>query len=156
MIRDAFLWLATTPVGRYMNDSTFGFAGVEAAHLLGLAVLGGVVLLLSLAVWRLALVNQPLTVTAHGLRPVFVGALAVMLTTGVLLVASKPLRYYLSDAFRLKIALLALGVAAYVWLDRRVRAAGDEAQQGANRILAVALLLTWLGVGLAGRFIGLL
>ena len=50
MIRDAFLWLATTPVGRYMNDSTFGFAGVEAAHLLGLAVLGGVVLLLSLAV----------------------------------------------------------------------------------------------------------
>jgi len=83
-------------------------------------------------------------------------ALAVMLTTGVLLVASKPLRYYLSDAFRLKIALLALGVAAYVWLDRRVRAAGDEAQQGANRILAVALLLTWLGVGLAGRFIGLL
>ena len=156
MIRDGFLWLATTPVGRYMNESTFGFAGVEAVHLLGLAALGGVVILLSLAVWRVALVNQPLTVTARGLRPVFFGALAVMLTTGALLVASKPLRYFLSDAFRLKIALLALGVAAYVWLDRRARAAGDEAPRIANRTLATALLLTWLGVGLAGRFIGLL
>lgn len=156
MIRDAFLWLATTPVGRSMKDSTFGFAGVEAVHLLGLAVLGGAVILLSLSVLRLALVNQPLAVTARGLRLVFLSALAVMLTTGVLLVASKPLRYYLSDAFRLKMALLALGVAAYVWLDRQARIAGDAAPQGANRTLAIVLLLTWLGVGLAGRFIGLL
>ncbi len=156
MIRDAFLWLATTPVGRYMKDSTFGFAGVEAAHLLGLAVLGGVVILLSLATLRVAVVGQPLAITARGLRPIFLSALAVMLTTGVLLVASKPLRYYLSDAFRLKIALLALGVGAYVWLDRRARASGDAGSQIADRTLAAALLLTWLGVGLAGRFIGLL
>ncbi len=156
MIKSAFLWLATTPVGRYMNESTFGFAGVEAMHLLGLAVLGGVVILLSLSALRVALVNQPLAVTARSLRPIFFGALAVMLATGILLVASKPLRYYLSDAFRLKIALLALGVAAYVWLDRRVRASGDAAPQAAHRFLALALLLTWLGVGLAGRFIGLL
>jgi hypothetical protein len=156
MIRDLFLWLKTTPVGLYMNASTFGFAGVEALHLLGLAVLGGVVILLSLSVLRLALVNQPLAVTARGLRPVFLSALAVMLTTGVLLVASKPLRYYLSDAFRLKMALLVLGVAAYAWLDRRARANSDVGPQGANRSLAFALLFTWLGVGLAGRFIGLL
>jgi hypothetical protein len=154
MIRDLFLWLKTTPVGLYMNESTFGFAGVEAVHLLGLAVLGGVVILLSLSVFRVALVNQPLAVTARGLRPIFFSALAVMLTTGVLLVASKPLRYYLSDAFRLKMALLALGIAAYVWLDRRARAEGGS--RGANGALAIALLLTWLGVGLAGRFIGLL
>lgn len=156
MIRDLFLWLATTPAGHYMNGSTFGFAGVEAVHLLGLAVLGGVVTLLSLSVLRVALVNQPLAITARGLRPIFLSALGVMSATGVLLVASKPLRYYLSDAFRLKIALLALGVAAYLWLDRRARASGDAAPQGGNQALAVALLLTWLGVGLAGRFIGLL
>ena len=154
MIREAFLWLARTPVGHYMNESTFGFAGVEAVHLLGLAVLGGVVTLLSLSALRIVLVNQPLAITARGLRPVFYSALAVMLTTGALLVASKPLRYYLSDAFRLKIALLALGVAAYAWLDRRARPEGGS--RGADGALAIALLLTWLGVGLAGRFIGLL
>lgn len=156
MIRELFLSLKTTPFGHYMDESTFGFAGVEAVHLLGLAVLGGVVILLSLSTLRVALVNQPLNVTAKGLRPIFYSALAVMLTTGVLLVASKPLRYYLSDAFRLKIALLAVGVAAYAWLDRRAKASSAGEPQAAHRFLAIALLLTWLGVGLAGRFIGLL
>jgi hypothetical protein len=156
MIRSAFLWLATTPVGHYMNESTFGFAGVEAVHLLGLAVLGGVVTLLSLAVLRIALVNQPLAITARGLRPIFLSALGVMLATGVLLVASKPLRYYLSEAFLVKMALLALGVAVYLWLDRQASASSDAAPRAATRILAFGLLLTWLGVGLAGRFIGLL
>lgn len=156
MIRDAFLWLATTPVGRYMNESTFGFAGVEAVHLLGLAVLGGVVTLLGLAVMRVALTNQPLEITARGLRPIFFSALGVMLVTGILLVASKPLRYYLSDAFRLKIILLIIGIVIYEWLDRRARASGETGRQFSNQIIAIILFLSWLSVGLAGRFIGLL
>jgi hypothetical protein len=153
MIRRAFLWLATTPLGLYMRDSTHGFAAVEAVHLLGLAMLGGVVVLFGLGALNISVAGQTMAATARGLYPAFLGAFAVMLATGLLLVASKPLRYYLSDAFRWKIALLALGVAAFLTLHHRLRAAeATRLDQG----LAVILLMLWLGVGLAGRFIGLL
>jgi len=156
MMRQLFLWLGHTPVGLYMRDSTHGFAAVEAVHLLGLALLGGVVLLLSLGALRVALAAQTPAATARGLYPVFLAALTVMLVTGVLLVASKPLRYFLSDPFRWKIAFLAAGVGLYLYLSRRLTRADPAANLRTDRALAVFLLILWLGVGLAGRFIGLL
>jgi hypothetical protein len=156
MIRSAFVWLSTTPLGLYMRDATNGFAAVEAAHLLGLAVLGGAVVLLALANLRLALTGQPAAATARGLFPIFAGAATVMLATGFLLVASKPLRYFLSDAFRWKMALLTVGVALYLYLDARLKAGDGAAPAPSLKFASVALLAIWLGVGLAGRFIGLL
>ncbi|MGZ3280910.1 MAG: hypothetical protein ACXWKT_20985, partial [Caulobacteraceae bacterium] len=94
--------------------------------------------------------------TARSLRPVFALALTAMLASGVLLVASKPLRYFLSPPFRWKVALLVLGVALYAWLDRRLTRSDAAAPTRADGRLAFLLLLTWFGVGLAGRLIGLL
>jgi hypothetical protein len=155
-MRQAFLWLGHTPVGLYMRDSTNGFATVETIHLLGLALLGGVVLLLGLASLGVAVADETSAATARSLRPVFALALTVMLASGVLLTASKPLRYFLSPPFRWKLALLAAGVALYAWLDRRLTWPGDGAPARTNGRLAVLLLITWFGVGLAGRLIGLL
>ena len=152
-MRQVFLWLGHTPVGLYMRDSTDGFATVETAHLLGLALLGGVVLLMGLAALNVAVAGSTPAATARSLRPVFAIALTVMLASGVLLTASKPLRYFLSAPFRWKLALLALGVALYAWLDRRLTARAEASIDGR---LALLLLLTWFGVGLAGRLIGLL
>jgi hypothetical protein len=139
-----------------MRDSTNGFATVETVHLLGLALIGGVILLLGLGSLNLAAVGDTPASTARSLRPVFAIALMVMLASGVLLVASKPLRYFLSPSFRWKIALLAAGVALYAWLDRRLTRPGHDAASRMDGRLALILFLTWFGVGLAGRLIGLL
>jgi len=71
-------------------------------------------------------------------------------------VASKPLRYFLSAPFRWKMAFLAAGVGLYLYLSRRLTRGDLAAAVRTDRILAVVLLTLWLGVGLAGRFIGLL
>jgi len=155
-MRRLFLWLGHSSVGLYMRDSTHGFAAVEAVHLLGLALLGGVVILLSLGALQVALAGQTPAETARGLYPVFLSSLTVMLITGVLLVASKPLRYFLSAPFRWKMAFLAAGVGLYLYLSRRLTRGDLAAAVRTDRILAVVLLTLWLGVGLAGRFIGLL
>ena len=154
-MRQAFLWLGHTPVGLYMRDSTNGFATVETVHLLGLALLGGVILLLGLGAMRVAVAGETPSATARSLRPVFGAGLTVMLASGVLLVASKPLRYFLSAPFRWKIALLVAGVGLYLYLDRRLTGAADTAPRTDGRA-AVLLLIVWFGVGLAGRLIGLL
>ena len=155
-MRQAFLWLGHTPVGVYMRDSTNGFATVETTHLLGLALLGGVILLLGLGALNVAVAGETPAATARSLRPVFALALTAMLASGVLLVASKPLRYFLSPPFRWKIALLVVGVGLYAALDRRLTRPGTGAATRSDRRLAFLLLLTWFGVGLAGRLIGLL
>jgi hypothetical protein len=155
-MRQAFLWLGHTPVGVYMRDSTNGFATVETAHLLGLALLGGAILLLGLGALNVAVAGETPASTARSLRPVFASALTVTLASGVLLVASKPLRYFLSPPFRWKLALLALGVMLYAWLDRRLTLPRHDAAPRTDGRLAFLLLLTWFGVGLAGRLIGLL
>jgi hypothetical protein len=142
-----------TPVGLFMRDSTWAFATVETVHLIGLAALGGAAILLGTAASGVAMRRQPLAETAAGLLPIFVSALAAMVVSGVLLFASKPLRYYLSDPFRLKLVFLAAGVALYLVLDRRLRRCGGLSP--AIRAGGVLLLALWLGVGLAGRFIGL-
>ena len=155
-MRQAFIWFGHTPVGVYMRDSTNGFATVETLHLLGLAVLGGVVLLLSLGALQVAVAARTSAATARSLLPVFGAALTVMMTSGVLLVASKPLRYFLSAPFRWKIALLAAGVALYLYLGRRLTSRGEGPIPRSDKALAILLLFIWFGVGLAGRLIGLL
>ena len=155
-MRQAFIWFGHTPVGLYMRDSTNGFAVVETVHLLGLALLGGVILLLGLGALNVAVAGETPASTARSLRPVFAVGVTVMLASGILLVASKPLRYFLSSPFRWKIALLAAGVALYAWLDRRLTQSDRGVATRTDGRLAVLLLLTWFGVGLAGRLIGLL
>ena len=155
-MRQAFIWFGHTPVGLYMRDSTNGFATVETAHLLGLALLGGVILLLGLGALNIAVAGESPAATARSLRPVFALALTAMLASGVLLTASKPLRYFLSAPFRWKIALLTAGIALYAWLDRRLTRPGHDAVTRTDGQVALLLLLTWFGVGLAGRLIGLL
>lgn len=155
-MRQAFIWFGHTPMGLYMRDSTNGFATVETVHLLGLALLGGVILMLGLGALNLAVAGGTPASTAQTLRPVFAIALTVMLASGVLLVASKPLRYFLSPSFRWKIALLVAGVALYAWLDRRLARPDQQVLTRADRGVALLLLITWFGVGLAGRLIGLL
>ena len=155
-MRQAFIWLGHTPVGLYMRDSTNGFATVETVHLLGLALLGGVILLLGLGALNLAVAGDTPASTAQTLRPLFALGLTVMLASGVLLVASKPLRYFLSPSFRWKIALLVAGVALYAWLDRRLMRPRQDVLTRTDQGVALLLLITWFGVGLAGRLIGLL
>lgn len=149
-----FVAFGETPVGVFMRDSTWAFATVEAVHLLGLSVLGGTVILLALATSGLALKRQSLDVTAQGLLPVFLAGLVVMLATGTLLLGSKPYRYFLSEPFRAKMALLVIGTLFYAALHwAAVRGSGSS--KLILRSSSVLLALSWLGVGLAGRLIGL-
>ncbi len=151
-----FVALGETPLGLFMRDSSWAFATTESVHLVALAVVGGAVTLLSLAALGVALGRDKAlrASAARGLLPVFVGGLSTAVVTGVLLVASKPYRYYLSDPFRAKMLFLLLGVVLYAALHvglTRVRPLPDVALKGG----AVLVLSLWLGVGLAGRLIGL-
>jgi hypothetical protein len=91
------------------------------------------------------------------LSRVLLVSLSVMVLSGTALLSEEAGKCYYSPAFRWKMALLAAAVIFYFTLHRQ---AILRTQSGTlalwPRIAAVVSLLLWLGVGVAGRAIGLL
>ncbi len=152
-----FRWLDHTWISTSIRASTWGFAVIEMIHLLGLALLGGAILVLALRTLGVLLPRQPLARIAGALAPLLLGGLTVMVCSGALLVADGPLRYYANSAFRVKMLLLAVAVACGIplYLAAR-RTSGTERPPRWLRAAAALSLILWLAVALAGRAIGVL
>jgi hypothetical protein len=151
-----FQWLAATPLSQAMAASVWAFAVVEMVHLLGLAVLGGTMLILNLRLLGLRLSRRPAAEVAGELSPFFLVSLAVLIVSGVFLTIDGPLRYYGNAAFRLKMLLLTVAIVFSLTLHRRVVHSPNAGVTAGVRAAAVISLALWLSVGLAGRAIGFL
>jgi hypothetical protein len=140
-----------------MQQSRWGFAVVEAIHLLGLAILGGVVLIVDLRLLGLILKAESPRNIARGLSRTLLASLTIMVLTGIALTSEEALKCYHSPAFRWKMALLAAAVVFYFTLHRAAVLRTDKNQANlTSRLAGIVSLTLWLGVGVAGRAIGLL
>ncbi|QEE27201.1 hypothetical protein FTW19_03740 [Terriglobus albidus] len=156
MLRLWFVALAHSSLGQFMQNSRWGFAAVEAIHLLALTLLGGSVLVLDLRLLGLILRRESPRMLNRDLSRILLSSLAILVLTGVALVSEEALKCYYNAAFRWKMALLAAAVLFYFTLYRRVVLTLGSAATLASRITAVVSLSLWLGVGVAGRAIGLI
>ena len=146
--------LEQTAIGVWVRDSTWLFPAVESAHLLGLAALGGAVLVVDLRLLGFGLRERPAVYVLAQARPVLWCAIGLMVATGVPLFLSEAVKCYWSNAFWLKMAALVLALAfTFGVRNPRVRsAAGLPAWQA--RALAAGSLSAWFTVAAAGRWIG--
>jgi hypothetical protein len=150
-----FHWLDRTALGAVMKDSKWAFAVIEMVHLLGLALLGGVVLIVNLRLLGLVLRTRPADRIARDLAPLLKGSLAVMVVSGIPLVAEETMKCYYSPAFRLKMLFFALALGFYYVVHRRVTRS-PFVSGWVPRVVAGVSLALWLSVGVAGRAIGFL
>src|SRR4030095_12421122 len=97
-----FEWCENSFIGDYIRSSLWLFPGIEAIHLIGLAVIGGVVLVVNMRMLGLGLRHQPVAQLARDTQPFFLGSLALMLVTGFLLFTSEAVKCYHHPAFRVK------------------------------------------------------
>lgn len=146
-----FEWWGRSPVGVFMQRSTYSFEVAEMAHLLTLAALGGGVLLINLCQLGLIGKLQSGKQMLHQLFPYLTGALCISVVSGLLLLAAEPMKCYYNTAFRLKMLFLVLAVLFSVLVQRPLL----ERDILAKPLAAVSLTL-WLAVGLAGRAIGII
>jgi hypothetical protein len=140
-----------------MQTSKWDFALVEMVHLLALALLGGSVLVVDLRLLGIILNGESARLIGRDLSRVLIGSLIVMILTGIALLSEEAGKCYLSPAFRWKMALLAAAVLFYFTLHRWALLRTDVSGSTlGSRAAAVISLILWLGVGVAGRAIGLL
>lgn len=149
---DAYDRLEQTWVGNAIRESLWLFPGVEAIHLLGLAVLGGSVLVADLRLIGLGLRHLPAAQVVAGARPWFLGSLALMVATGVPLFLSEAVKCCFNHSFEVKMVALALGVAFTLLV--RDRVARHQAPAWAVKATGLVSLALWVTVAAAGRWIG--
>jgi len=153
MLLGLFERLEASALGAAIRDSLWLFPVIEAVHLLGLALLGGAVLVLNLRLLGLGLQQKPVSYVARQLEPWLVSAIAVMVATGIPLFLSEAVKCFHSEAFRLKMVALALALA-FTFGVRNPVAKAQPLPARWNRAVAACSLALWLTVAAAGRWIG--
>ena len=150
-----FGWIDSSAVGEAIRESTWLFPVIEAFHLLGLAVIGGAILLVDLRLLGLGLRRQPVDQIARDAQPWLIGSLIAMLSSGFLLFTSEAVKCYYHDAFRIKMTSLLLAIVFTFTVRRKVTLA-EPGRVGPfwSGIVALVSVTLWSGVGIGGRWIG--
>ena len=153
-LRPFFQWCYDTGLARMIRDARWPVAIFETIHLLGLTVLLVTILAVSLRLAGLAMQQQTVTKVARDVAPFTAVALAVMVTTGVLMCLPQALKYWANPAFRFKITLLCLAIIFHFTLFRKM-SRSDEGRfnRGWGKLTALLAIALWLGVAAAGRAI---
>jgi hypothetical protein len=121
---------------------------VQTIHLLGISVVMGSAVLISLRVLGLALRGQPTEDLIRRLAPWTWGALPMLALSGLVFIVAQPYRYFDNPIFRLKFALMVPAIATTLAFHRR-----PDARGGLAIVLGALSLCLWIGVVLAGRWI---
>jgi len=151
---EIFDWLELTAVGAAIRVSAWLFPAIEAVHLLGLATLGGSILVVDLRLLGFSLKGEPASYVLEQAGPWLAGAIAVMFATGIPLLLSEAVKCYFRPAFWVKMGALALALLFTFGVRNRVLRARPSLPPWQSKGIAACSLLLWLTVAAAGRWIG--
>ncbi len=136
----------------FIRDSPYGMPIVQSVHLVGLTLLLTAMLMLNLRLAGLAMMDWPLPWLARQLKPWAVGALVLVMLSGILIFVGTPAKYLASNPFRIK--MMALGLAILFQFGVLRSAVNAEPRSRLRALIAAGLALTlWFTVGWAGRAI---
>ena len=154
---DFFERLQYSPLLVAMRSSSWIFPVIASLHLMGLALLGGAVLIVDLRLLGFGLKSQPLAQIARDAERWLLVSLSVLLATGILqFMCFAATKYYYLTAFWVKIAALLLALLFTFAVRRRVARADETCMSPVwNKLVAVVSLSLWSTVAIAGRLIGL-
>ena len=155
MLLPFFQYLETVWLGRFVVESNWLFPVIESVHLLALALLGGSILIVDLRMLGLGLSGREVKEIAREARPYMNVALVLMISTGIPLFLSEPIKCYYSPAFWVKMWTLAIALI-YTYTIRTKTTRMDVVQNTARRQVLVGALsiALWFTVASAGRWIG--
>jgi hypothetical protein len=147
--------LGASGVAGLLRGSIYIYPLVNAAHILGFALLVGTIAALDARILGFARAI-PLADTARLLLPFTIAGLVLAIAAGFALFIVKPQEYWANPVFLVKLGLIGLAVANALSL--RVRPAWRAALDGGDvtpglRVSAALSLCLWVAVLVAGRLI---
>jgi hypothetical protein len=157
-LTDLWPWLENLPLAMSIGES-YWFPLLESIHVLTATFLVGSILMVDLRLLGLAATNYPVSRVVKETVPWTYSASVVSVITGLGLFITRASHYVDNRAFQIKLVLLVLAgvnMAVFHLATSRKIAHRDTAvvtTTGA-RFAGASSLLLWIGVMLAGRWIG--
>lgn len=150
-----FEWLDTSLLAQVSKAYGGVFAVVQMFHLLGLATLGGMVLLGDLRLLGVLMRDVPSAVVTENTNRWFTVGLVMAAVSGVFMSSAVALKLYYNEMFWAKMTAFAAGLV-FVYGIRRPLLRFDHASisPGVLRTVAVTSLVIWFTVAASGRWIG--
>jgi len=138
-----------------MRSSPWLFPVIATIHLMGLALIGGAVLVVDLRLLGLGLHRQPVAALARDAERWLLRGLLVMVSTGILLFMCFATKYYYLTFFWVKMAALLLVVVFTLSVHRRVAMSNAaDVSPVLCKLVALVSLSLWTIVAVGGRYIG--
>lgn len=158
-ILDACTWLEATPFAVAISESEWIFPTIETIHVLALTLVVGSIAMLDLRLLGVSTRKYGVMQLSDETLPWTWTAFVVAAISGALMFASAATKYYDNMPFRIKMVLLVLaGINMAVFHFTAYRAVHDWnfrlPTPAAARVAGVLSLLFWIGVVIAGRWVG--
>jgi hypothetical protein len=151
-VEEVLAALQAMPFAQYLRTARWGYAALNTAHVLGIAVLVGAILPLDLRLlgfWP----RIPRDELSCILVPVAVAGLVLAAVTGPLLFAMRAEEYATLGVFQAKLVFIALGIAGALVLHRAYGLALKGASERRVAAHAAISMVCWIGALVCGRFI---
>ena len=144
--------LERSAIGMAIRESLWLFPAIEAVHLLGLALLGGAVLMVDLRLLGLGLSSRPPAAVVADARPWLLLAIGVMFATGIPLFLSEAVKCFYNFSFWVK--MIALPIALVLTFAVKHPLARRDPPRAVAALLGAGSIAAWFTVAAAGRWIG--
>jgi hypothetical protein len=152
-----FEWLEALSFSVMIRNSAALSSVFNLIHLLAIVMLIGSVFIVDLRLLGGGMSKQPLARVARDARPWMIGALIVLLATGIPQLTSTAMKQYFSPNFWWKMELLVVALIFTFTLRHRITQADESRVRPMWRTLAgLVSIFLWTGVAINGRLIGLL
>lgn len=157
MLNEFFLSLEYLPLAQHIG-ATWWFPLMESVHVVSVTLMFGAILMLDLRVLGLAAVRYPVRTMTRELVPWSAAALGIASVTGIAMFITRASAHAVNPAFQIKMLLLVLAglnVAVFhlMVFPRHIDLRAEDVAP-ALRLVAASSIALWIGVMLAGRWIG--
>jgi hypothetical protein len=149
-----YQWIDTTWLSQFLQESTYTFPVVEVIHIMGITMLLGAAIAVSLRLMGWGM-KRPVSEIYDGLVLWSWLGMFVVVTTGLILTIAEPIKLSTNSAFPYKLVFLAAGMALHFFgLLKMVKPGKAEANPGRAKLVGIGIQVCWFGAGIMGRAIG--
>ena len=158
------VWIEVQPFFEWMETTWFGvigktwgaaFAFIEAIHLIGLALLGGSVIVGEGRILGFVFTDVPARTIIDRAHKVFFWALMTLLATGIFMACGVAMKIYYLPVYWYKMLALGAGILFHFCIRKPLlQRELEEINPWVTKAVAISSLMIWFTVAATGRWIG--
>src|SRR5437016_284362 len=144
------MFLAYDPATNPLNTTEWAFPFFECIHIASFAMSVGTIALVDLRLLGLGIRHQTAAQLVKDTILWTLAGLIIVITSGLVIFTSDPLRYFYNPSFRFKVICLLIAIVYNYTIHRKV--AMSKAPPLANILVGGLSLLLWVSIVFAGLF----